>query len=296
MKIFTDLEAARKKLEICLSDEVREQYFARLKEIFFFSQSTSEEEFDEEARKLLVTKEQKCSHNMFIFAIMSKFPNLKSKSFRTFFEKIMTPIDRVFEMPDYSSYVQSSSPTMSPPTDYEYRSAASELFIPDNGFMTCRVAITCWQSNLDTANDNVAELMVHACQVFIKNIITAMISKKKGYKIRDGKFQYGFNEPVPDPFRRNFVNIIDDTQQCKVEVDDDTLLPKCKVSLEKVEQQTAFSYACAKRRKFEDSTLTVQLLYEAIKDNPKLLGLHSIHSVSLFNLGLHLENDKHKPS
>lgn len=297
MNVVADLDALRKKLEICLSEEVREQYFARLRERFLFSLSITEEEFDEETRKLLVTKEQKCSHNHFMLAVMAKFPNLRSKSCRTFFEKIVTPVERVFEVPDYSNYVQPSSPSIPPPpSDYEYRSAASEMFIPDQGFMACRVAITCWQNNLDNPNDNVAELMVHACQVFIKNIITAMISKKKGYKIRDRKFQYGFNQPIPDPFLRNFSNIVDDTQQCKVEVSNDTLRPKCKVSLEQMEQQTAFLYACAKRRKCSDNTLTVRTLYDTIKDNPKLLGMHSIHSVSLFNLGLLLEDEKSKSS
>lgn len=275
---------------------MREQYFELLGESFSFSQSTTQEEFDAEARKLLVTEEQKRSHNMFVFAIMSKMSSFRSKSVGDFIQKILMPVDRVtFDMPDYSNYVPPSSPTPTLPADFKDRSAASELFIPDIGFMACRVAISCWQNNLSKANDNVAELMVHACQVFIKNIITAMITKKKGYKIRDGKLQYGFNQLIPDPFLRNFSNIIDDTQKCKVEVENDILKPKCKVSLEKIEQQTAFSYACAKRRKV-NNTLTVKLLYETLRDNPKLLGQHSIHSMSLFNLGLHLENTKSKSS
>lgn len=270
---------------------MKKQYFALLRECLIFSQSTTQEEFDKEARKLLVTEEQKRSHNLFILAIMSKSSNTRPKNIRLPVEKIVTPVDRVvFEMPDYPDYVQPFSPTMSPPTDFENRSAAAELFIPDNGFMMCRIALTSWENGLDKANDNVTDLMVHACQVFVKNIITAMLSQKKGYKIRDQKFQYGFNQPIPDPFLRNYSNVIDETQMCKVEVEDGGLRPKCKLSLEKVEQQSAFAYACAKRKKC-DNTLTVKLLYDTLKNNPKLLGLHSIHSVSLFKLGLHLEND-----
>lgn len=290
--IFLDLDEARKNLEQCLSDEVKKQYFALLRECLIFSQSTTQEEFDKEARKLLVTEEQKRSHNLFILAIMSKSSNSRRKNTRTSIEKVVTPVDRVlFEMPDYSDYVQSSNLPVSPSTEFENRCAAAELFIPDNGFMSCRIALTSWENGLDKANDNVGDLMVHACQVFVKNIITAMITKKKGFKIRDKKFQYGFNQPVPDPFLRNFSNVIDETQLCKVEVDDDALKPKCKLSLEKVEQQTAFAYSCAKRKKC-GNTLTVKLLYDTIKGNPKLLGLHSIHSISLFKLGLHLENNK----
>lgn len=286
------MDEARKNLELYLSDEVKKQYFALLKESLYFNQSKTQEEFDREARKLLVTEDQKYSHNLFILAIMSKSSNSRPKSFKTLIEKMVTPANRVvFEMPDYSDYVQPSSLMGSLSTDFENRSAASELFIPDNGFMSCRIALACWENDLDKANDNVADFMVHVCQVFIKNIITAMISRKKGYKIRDGKLQYGFNQPIPDPFLRNYSNLIDETQQCKVAIDDDLLKPKCKVSLEKVEQQTAFAYACAKRRKY-DNTLTVRLLYDTLKNNPKLLGMHSIQSTSLFKLGLHLESEK----
>lgn len=286
------MDKARKNLELCLSDEVKKQYFALLRENLYFSKSKTLEEFDKEVRKLLVTDEQKCSHNLFILAIMSS--NSRPKNSRTYLERIATPVDRVnFEIPEYSDYVQPVSPNGPFSTEFENRSAAAELFIPDNGFMSCRIAVACWENDLDKANDNVVDLMVHVCQVFVKNIITAMISRKKGYKIRDGKFQYGFNQPIPDPFLRNYINLLDDTQQCKVEVEDDTLRPKCKVSLEKIEQQTAFQYSCAKRRK-QDNTLTVKLLYDTIKANPKLLGLHSIHSMSLFKLGLHLENVKNQ--
>lgn len=275
---FLDLDEAKKNLELYLSDEVKKQYFALLKECLYFNQSKTQEEFDREARKLLVTEEQKYSHNLFILAIMAKSSNSRPKSFRTLIEKMVTP-------------VQPSSPMASLPTDFENRSAASELFIPDNGFMSCRIALVSWENNLDKANDNVTDLMVHVCQVFIKNIITAMISQKKGYKIRDGKLQYGFNQPIPDPFLRNYSNLMDETQQCKVDIDDDILKPKCKVPLEKVEQQTAFAYSCARKRKY-DNTLTVRLLYDTLKNNPKLLGMHSIQSTSLFKLGLHLESKK----
>lgn len=286
------MDEARKNLELCLNDDVKKQYFALLRENLSFSKSKTLEEFDKEVRKLLVTDEQKCSHNLFILAIMSS--NSRPKNSRTSLERIVTPVDTVnFEIPDYSDYIQPSSPNASYSADFENRSAAAELFIPDNGFMSCRIALACWENDLDKANDNVADLMVHVCQVFVKNIITAMISRKKGYKIRDSKFQYGFNQPIPDPFLRNYVNLLDETQQSKVEVEDDTLRPKCKVSLERIQQQTAFQYSCAKRRK-HDNTLTVRLLYDTIKANPKLLGLHSIHSMSLFKLGLHLENMKNK--
>lgn len=268
---------------------MKRQYFALLRECLVFSHSTTQEEFDKEARKLLVTEEQKWSHNLFILAIMSNSSNSRPKNTRNSIEKSISQVDRVvFEMPDYPEYVLSQRSSSVLPTDIENRCAAAELFIPDNSFMTCRIALFCWDNGLNKAGDNVADLMVNACQIFIKNIIMAMISKKKGFRIRDKKFQYGFNQPVPDPFLRNYSHFTDETQLPKVEIEDDVLKPKCKLSLEKMEQQIAFAYSSSKRRK-SDNSLNVKLLYETIKDCPRLLGIHSIHSVGLFKLGLHLE-------
>jgi chaperonin GroES len=126
---------------------------------------------------------------------------------------------------------------------------------------------------------------------FVKNILMAMISRMKGYKVRDGKFQYGFNLPIPDPFIRNYHNVIDETQESKTEVvdKDDTFIPRSKPSLENAEQQAAFAYACAKRPKIEN-VLTVKLLYETLRENPQILGLHELQSVNLFKLSLQLDD------
>lgn len=123
----------------------------------------------------------------------------------------------------------------------------------------------------------------------------SMITRKKSYKIRDGKLQYGFNQPIPDPFIRNFNNVLDETQESKVVVEEDSFKPKCpKLSLEKAEQQVAFAYSCAHRTR-SDNILSVRLLYDTIRENPHILGLHSIQSINLFKLGLQIDeenNDK----
>lgn len=284
---FVDTNEARKNLELCLSEDLKKEYFSLLRQWFSFSAPLTKEEFDRSVRKLLVTEEQIRCHNNFLRAILSKnSSNHRPKSMRSTIDK------GVFECADFSEYIQPSSPSMLPPSDLKNVSAAAELFIPDSVFVASRIAVMAWENGLEGADDNVTELIVHACQVFVKNIITGMISRHKAYKIRDGKFQYGFNQPIPDPFVRNFNNVFDDTQESKVEVvnGDDSFRPKCKMSLENAEQETAFAYSCAKKRKL-DNVLSVRLLYDTMRENPKMLGLHSIQSVNLFKLGLQLDEE-----
>ncbi|KAJ8979593.1 hypothetical protein NQ317_019481 [Molorchus minor] len=282
-----DINEARKNLEDCITEEIKNEYFAVLRQWFLFSSAMTKEEFDKRVRRLMVNDEQIRCHNRFLKAILTKAnTNSRPKNVRSTADK------GVFECADFTDYVPPSSPTMLPPSDFERRSAAAEFFIPDVRFMASRIAIVAWENGLEGADDPVTELMVHACQVFVKNIITAMISHGKGYKIRDSKFQYGFNQPIPDPFIRNFNNVVDDTKESKVEVEikDDSFKPKCKLSLESAEQQVAFLYSCAKKRR-SDNILSVRLLYETIKENPKLLSLHSMQSMSLFKLSLLLDEE-----
>ena len=73
-----------------------------------------------------------------------------------------------------------------------------------------------------------------------------MVTKAKSYKIREHKFQYGFNMPVPDPYIRNYTNVTDETMESKVKFDKDIMLPKCKLSLERTEQEVAYAYAATR--------------------------------------------------
>lgn len=47
-------------------------------------------------------------------------------------------------------------------------------------------------------------------QHFLKNVLTAILSRRKGYKVREDRFLYALGSAVPNPWLCNAVNIIDD--------------------------------------------------------------------------------------
>ncbi|CAH1961960.1 unnamed protein product [Acanthoscelides obtectus] len=265
-----DLNEARKNLDEVLSDDLRKEYFALLRKWLSFTSNMDNDEFNEAVKKILVTNEQIQCHNKYMYYILYKVNSIPS--------------------PTTTSMPSSSMPVN---VDYEIRSAAAELFVPDSGFMTSRISVAAWMNGMEAADPACTDLLLHACQVFIKNIITAMISKKKGYKIRERKLQYGFNQPIPDPLLRNYNSLEDYSQENKVEVEEDCdyFKPMCKLSLERAEQQMAFAYTCAGGKTSSDNLLTTKLFYSTLRDNPKLLGSHSIQSVALFKLGLHIDDE-----
>lgn len=148
------------------------------------------------------------------------------------------------------------------------------------------MALHASEHGLDGAADGVAEFMVQACQTFIKNIVTAMLTRKGGYRVRDGKLLHKFGIPVPDPFVRNTNSLGRDGDGLR----DVGFVPASRVPYENVEHENAFEYCCSKRRR-TDGKLTVQLLYDTLKENPEVVGLHSIQSVNLLKLGMILDDE-----
>lgn len=283
---MNDLNQARKLLEQSLGDDLKKQYFALLKQWFLFSNSITKLQFDTAVRSLMTTDEQLHQHNDFMLALYGKINNTRVKSTRSTYDK------GCFEMADSIEYLLPPSPTFMLRPEVENRTTA-ELFLPDSGFIASRIAVQAWENGLEGAEDGVTDIVVQACQTFIKNIVMAMIARKQGYKVRGGRFQYGFGSPIPNPFIRNTNHIIDTTQECKVEVatDDDCFIPATKASLEAAEQQAAFSYSCGPKQQ-SDGKLTLQLLYDTIREDPSIVGYHSIYKINLFRIGLMLEDSK----
>lgn len=278
-----DVNEARKNLELSLGEEGKKQYYELLKKWFLFKDNITKLQFDTAARKLMTNDEQLHNHNNFLLALFTKANMTRVKSSRNASDK------GTFEIADFMDYVQPSSPTMMPP-DFENRSASSELFLPDSGFITTRIAIHAWENGLDGADENVADVLVQACQMFVKNILSAMVTRKEGYKTRD-RFQYAVGLPVADPLLRNTNNIIDQTQELKTElcIEDDSFIPAIKNSIENAEQETAFAYSCSKRKR-SDGKLTVKLLYDTLRSNPGVVGLFTMNNINLLKIGLDMED------
>lgn len=70
-------------------------------------------------------------------------------------------------MADPIEYTQTVNTDTVPPAELEYRSAASELFVPDNNFVRARLAIFSWENKFQLPDENVVDLIVHASRVSI---------------------------------------------------------------------------------------------------------------------------------
>lgn len=146
-------------------------------------------------------------------------------------------------------YVEVLSQTSSPVGDEPIganRSSAQELVLPDRTFVLARLMLAAWENNMDGAEENTAHIVIAATQIFLKNILTAIFTRRKGYAVREGTFIYNIGEPVPSSWKRNSTYILRSSDHIATEIIDPCgQVPAIKPNFEEAEQATAFAYACS---------------------------------------------------
>lgn len=76
---MTEIEEAKKKLELSLGDYLTKEYFKVFKQLFLFCNPITQTQFDQAVRKFLVTKDQIRNHNNFLVAFYSKIISPRAK-------------------------------------------------------------------------------------------------------------------------------------------------------------------------------------------------------------------------
>lgn len=226
---------AKNALMVALGDNAQ-KYLNHMK--FWFRHKWTKEEFDYESRKLLPADKMHL-HNKFLIAILTKIEvfhtpqqvsplnvqqtvsgagttttsssrNKKRKrSSRPYSDRVtFEPYDLLdFIIEDNLESIRPAEGTEANvqimPTP---RYCVQELFLPDAGFIMGRFLIGAWESGLVNVEDNVAEYVAMAVQTLLKNIISAIIMKRKHYKVTgEGSFYYDIGAMLRDPSVRNTV-------------------------------------------------------------------------------------------
>ncbi|WAR30967.1 TADA1-like protein [Mya arenaria] len=74
--------------------------------------------------------------------------------------------------------------------------AGREMCLPDVSMLQGRLLVCAWEVGLTNIDEAVASL------IQLKNIISEMISRRAGYRMREKRFRYSFGEPAPNPYTR----------------------------------------------------------------------------------------------
>ncbi|XP_065072499.1 transcriptional adapter 1-like [Ochlerotatus camptorhynchus] len=271
-------------------------YLANMK--LWFRKKSSKEEFDLECRKLF-SSDQMHLHNKFLLAILNKIDAVsppqsvssygtesshgksgsskkrkrssKSSSDRATFEPATVHDFIPKELVDYE---QMASQSATIPT---IRYAVQELFLPDNGLVLGRLLVGAWENGLLNVDENAVELIVHAVQVLLKNILMAVITKRKHFRTTaNGTFAYDIGHQLVHPFNRNTVT--------KAKIDDEPMELDKEITtvcyLKPPPGESMFLASCGEPYPNQNKRISVYDVYRTLL-NRSVIPSHSVYSMNM---------------
>uniref|UniRef100_A0A1Q3F1W9 Putative transcriptional adapter 1 n=1 Tax=Culex tarsalis TaxID=7177 RepID=A0A1Q3F1W9_CULTA len=273
-------------------------YLANMK--LWFRKKSTREEFDLESRKLF-SSDQIHLHNKFLLAILNKIDAVsppqstvhgsersasaggaagsgskkRKRSSKSSTEKVTfepaTVADFIPELADYESVAAQSAtiPTI--------RYAAQELFLPDNGLVLGRLLVGAWENGLANVEENAVELIVHAVQVLLKNILQAVITKRKHFRTTaNGTFSYDVGHQLAHPFVRNTVT--------KTKIDDEPIELDKEITtvcyLKPAPGESSFLASCGEPYPNQTKKITTYDVYKTLL-NRNVIPSHSVYSMNM---------------
>ncbi|XP_018608832.1 transcriptional adapter 1 isoform X1 [Scleropages formosus] len=305
----SELEVAKKNLTEAVGDNVK-QYWANLK--LWFKQKISKEEFDSEARRLL-SQDNVHVHNDFLLAILTRCqimvstpdivsslqwtggsasklgkPNRKKKV-----SSVRQKFDHRFQPQNPLSAAQPFSPRESGPGDEEeLRLSAHTLLLPTRGQLEARMMVIAFELGLDNVAEDAVSMLSYAVEVHLKDVLTAVISRRKAYRLRDGHFPYSFgNDITPQPYLKNSMGAyysISESASLPVG-------PPPQISPDEVEQQAALLLACSgDRLPAPLPPISMADLLEALQVHRNVVPSHTVYALNVERVLAHLWHPSHE--
>ncbi|XP_017575624.1 transcriptional adapter 1 [Pygocentrus nattereri] len=309
----SELELAKKNLTDAIGDNIK-HYWANLK--LWFKQKISKEEFDIEARRLL-GQDNVHVHNDFLLAILTRCqiivstpegpgslqwtgssaskpgkPNKGKKKFSSVRQKF----DHRFQPQNPLSGAQPFSPREPGPDEEEMRLSAHTLLLPTRGQLEARMMVTAFEMGLDNVTEEAVSTVVCALEVHLKDVITAVISRRKAYRLRDGHFQYAFGSDVmPQPYLKNSLAAYQTVTECPPPSASLPAGPPTHVSPDDAEQQAALLLACS------GDTVPAPLppigmydLLEALQVHRRVMPSHTVYALNIERILARLWHPSHE--
>ncbi|XP_026746438.1 transcriptional adapter 1-like [Trichoplusia ni] len=296
------LNVARRKLNEVLGEKST-KYFSHMKQ--WFRMKLTKEEFDTEARKLLFP-EQVHHHNEFLLALLNKVEGLAEASISIAQEKASTHNRNSrkhkrssrtseksnFEPADLLEYLPPNSPPGAGSDGVKY--AAQEIFLPDHALVVGRFMLAAWELGLEGADDDAADVIVVAVQHFLKNVLTAVLAQRKGYKMHNKRFMYDIGGDMPNMWLRNTAKLYDPQTEGRVNVDEgmtDLLGPRCPPTIDEMEHAAAFEIACSETNNEPNSdVLTIDEFYNTLLTHKNIISCHSVYAINMERLATMLNH------
>ncbi|KAG5285431.1 hypothetical protein AALO_G00003280 [Alosa alosa] len=309
----SELEIAKKNLTDAIGDNVK-HYWANLK--LWFKQKISKEEFDIEARRLLA-QDNVHVHNDFLLAILTRCqiivstpeggsmqwtsgsaskpgkPKGKKKcsSVRQKFDHRFQPHNPLTAAQPFC--VREPGPGVE---EEELRLSAHTLLLPTRGQLEARMIVTAFEMGLDNVTEDAVSTMACALEVHLKDVISAVVSRRKAYRLRDGHFQHAFSSDItPQPYLKNSVAAYQSVMECPPPSASLPVGPPPQVSPDEAEQQAALLLACSGHNLPAPlPPINMYDLLEALQVHRRVMPSHTMYALNMERILARLWHPSHE--
>ena len=292
-----DLIESKKQLYSSLGDEFK-KYLQLLK--LWFKGDLDKNSFDEEAIKIL-SRDQIKLHNKFLISLLSKCHSLvktDNKGIKGSTNQVTKKAQnglhdmRRFRPVSPSEYLESGLPKdccMEKVIEYRksllsVTSCLGDSLLPDNFATHLRMFVLTWESGLDSLTDDSVTLINIAVREFVKNVITSVITFKKGCQTTESDVKHSFESSL-DPLVLKSEEIFDEEDY---DYNDMHIMNKPVVDdVDHKEVMTAFTSSEEDRK-----PLSLWDLFYALRKYQHCIPSHAIYSINLTRIMTNLEDSE----
>lgn len=161
---------------------------------------------------------------------------------------------------------------------------ARSLCLLDTGPLKGRLLLAAWDHGITQVADNVSSMLQEATQQFLKNVLMAVISRRRGYRVREGRLTHSLGTTPPNPWLRNTGSLNDWMAESLGlpmgeggEAGDRPIWP----TVDSADQNAAHLASCAPPLDSPLPPISCFDLFEAMQVKKSVVPCHSVYAVGL---------------
>ncbi|XP_046403179.1 transcriptional adapter 1-like [Ischnura elegans] len=175
--------------------------------------------------------------------------------------------------------------------------------LPDSSFLMGRLLIGAWEEGLEGAEEKAAALLAHALQMWLREILTAIIGRRNSFRLHEQVFRHSMGAPVPNPWLRNVASQMPEFNMNRNANDREVSLdPNCdeeayanhfplsRPTIDDAEQMAAFSVACSVKNQHPKGPVNLFDVFETLQVHRSIIPSHTVYSINAERIATRLSH------
>lgn len=162
------------------------------------------------------------------------------------------------------------SPSLLDNKSQHVRYCSRDHTLPDNGLVHGRMLLAAWDAGLERGcEDKAITLILAATEQFLKRLIVAVVTNRKGYRLREGKVIHSVGQPTLNPWLHSSWAVHDRTSNSyATDICPSSRpphVPSIPVLTQKAERDSAFYLACSTEQEKPSKPISVLDVFQTLQ-------------------------------